>query len=292
MKIFQKLSIQFLLSLFCVLFCLTPIKAQETPNPTKTPDTSTTYVFDQTGTLSSDEIHTLNSKCDAISNKIQVGIYLEFIDSMMDESDIEVLNEKIYQEEHRGLTNASSGLQLLVSKSERRYDILAYGKGNEIFTDYGKDQAAEKLIEQLRDDNYYFGFLSYLDQVDYEVDYYLQSLNQQDETHQEGPIAFDVGNDPKNHKDPKEDIPLYFLGSFLLSFGITMFLKGRMNTTKKATNANYYINQDGLQLTSAQDYYIMTTTTRTYSPINKDNNSSGGGTSINSGGFSHSSGSF
>ena len=68
---------------------------------------------------------------------------------------------------------------------------------------------------------------------------------------------------------------------------VCLVMKGKMKSARLQTQADAYITQDSLRLTRQDDRYITTTQTRVKIETVKS-----GGTSVNSGGFSHSSGKF
>ena len=73
----------------------------------------------------------------------------------------------------------------------------------------------------------------------------------------------------------------------LTALVVCLVMKGKMKSARLQTQADAYITQDSLCLTRQDDRYITTTQTRVKIEIAKS-----GGTSVNSGGFSHSSGKF
>ena len=68
---------------------------------------------------------------------------------------------------------------------------------------------------------------------------------------------------------------------------VCLIMKGKMKTARKQTQADAYIPRDGVRITRRDDVYLTTTQTRVAVESQKS-----GGTSVNSGGFSHSSGKF
>ena len=75
--------------------------------------------------------------------------------------------------------------------------------------------------------------------------------------------------------------------SVLTALVVCLVMKGKMKSARLQTQADAYITQDSLRLTRQDDRYITTTQTRV-----KIETAKSGGTSVNSGGFSHSSGKF
>ena len=100
---------------------------------------------------------------------------------------------------------------------------------------------------------------------------------------------FDQATDPER----LEDIQVLkwlavILVPLLTALVACLVMKGKMKTARKQTHADAYIPQNGVRLTRQDDVYVTTTQTR----VKIETQKSGGGTTVNSGGFSHSSGKF
>ena len=163
--------------------------------------------------------------------------------------------------------------------AERDYDICAHGTiGNRAFTDYGKGVLAERyFLSEFGSDNWYAGFDRYVDGCME----FLQ-MDAQDE-------PFDQNTDPER----LEDIGVLkwivvIVVPLLTALVVCLVMKGNMKTARKQTHADAYIPQNGVRMLRQDDVYLTTTQTR----VKIETQKSGGGTSVNSGGFSHSSGKF
>ena len=171
------------------------------------------------------------------------------------------------------------GILLALCMAERDYDLCAHGEtGHRAFTDYGKGVLAERyFLSEFGKDYWYDGFNRYLDGC---TDF-LQ-LDAQGE-------PFDRATDPER----LEDISVLkwiavIVIPLLTALIVCLIMKGKMKTARKQTHADAYIPQNGVRLTRQDDVYLTTTQTR----VKIETQKSGGGTSVNSGGFSHSSGKF
>ena len=150
--------------------------------------------------------------------------------------------------------------------------------GNRSFTDYGKGVLAERyFLSEFGSDNWYAGFDRYVDGCME----FLQ-MDAQDE-------PFDQNTDPER----LEDIGVLkwivvIVVPLLTALVVCLVMKGKMKTARKQTHADAYIPQNGVRMLRQDDVYLTTTQTR----VKIETQKSGGGTSVNSGGFSHSSGKF
>ena len=80
-----------------------------------------------------------------------------------------------------------------------------------------------------------------------------------------------------------------FIGGPVISLIVCLILKAKNKTKGIKVEAGNYIPDNGVNITGMQDIYLYRTETVTH--VHHDDHG-GGGTSVNSGGFSHSSGSF
>lgn len=162
--------------------------------------------------------------------------------------------------------------------AERDYDICAHGTiGNRTFTDYGKGVLAERwFLEPFSRDDWSGGFAAFLDGCE---EYLRMDA--------EG-APFDQGTDPERLGDLAvvKWLVVIFV-PLLTALVVCLVMKGKMKSARLQTQADAYITQDSLRLTRQDDRYITTTQTRV-----KIETAKSGGTSVNSGGFSHSSGKF
>ena len=219
---------------------------------------------------------------DLILHPLADGVYIVTTDdySLYDGAEsIEAFTEKFFLDYDLGTGEAQNGILLALSMAERDYDLCAHGEtGHRAFTDYGKGVLAERyFLSEFGKDYWYDGFNRYLDGC---TDF-LQ-LDAQGE-------PFDRATDPER----LEDISVLkwiavIVIPLLTALIVCLIMKGKMKTARKQTHADAYIPQNGVRLTRQDDVYLTTTQTR----VKIETQKSGGGTSVNSGGFSHSSGKF
>ncbi len=240
------------------------------------------HVFDDAQLLSEDEIGALEARCQEAEDTFGCGVYIVTTDdySLYDGAEsIEAFTEKFFLDYDLGTGEAQNGILLALSMAERDYDLCAHGEtGHRAFTDYGKGVLAERyFLSEFGKDYWYDGFNRYLDGC---TDF-LQ-LDAQGE-------PFDRATDSER----LEDISVLkwiavIVIPLLTALIVCLIMKGKMKTARKQTHADAYIPQNGVRLTRQDDVYLTTTQTR----VKIETQKSGGGTSVNSGGFSHSSGKF
>lgn len=209
------------------------------------------------------------------------GVYLVTVDdytAYYSADSIESFAESVFLDLGLGAGQEQDGVLLVLSMAERDYDICAHGTiGNRAFTDYGKGVLAERwFLEPFSRDDWSGGFAAFLDGCE---EYLRMDA--------EG-APFDQGTDPERLGDLAvvKWLVVIFV-PLLTALVVCLVMKGKMKSARLQTQADAYITQDSLRLTRQDDRYITTTQTRV-----KIETAKSGGTSVNSGGFSHSSGKF
>ena len=251
-----------------------------------------TYVKDTYGLVSEEQLGALNTTAQAVSEQYGCGVYIRVTDYMGGYSDIEQYSEAVYTTEELGLGPEQSGVMLVIDMDSRSYDIVAYGEGNWAFTDYGKNLIADDVLGYLADEDYYGALHAFI----MDSSSFLQAY--QEDT----PVDTWIP-DPVPTPDPEEVKARRFRTNMgitctvppFISWVIVTALKSRNKTTSTATNANHYIAKNGIHYTRKTDILVNRTISRT--PIVQIKDSGGhsghmGGTTINTGGFSHHSGKF
>ena len=240
------------------------------------------YVFDYAGLLTEDQADALETRCQEAEDAYGCGVYIVTIDDYSlyyDAESIEDFSEGFFLDYALGTGEEQNGILLALSMAERDYDLCAHGAtGHRAFTDYGKGVLAERhFLSAFGEDNWYAGFDRYVDGC-------MEFLRLDA---QGGP--FDRATDPER----LEDIQVLkwlavILVPLLTALVVCLVMKGKMKTARRQTHADAYIPSNGVRLTRQDDVYLTTTQTR----VKIETQKSGGGTSVNSGGFSHSSGKF
>ena len=239
------------------------------------------YVFDTAQLLTDSERASLDAMCAEAGTDYGCGVYIVTIDDYTlhyNADSIEEFAESVFLDLNLGAGDDQNGILLALSMAGRDYDLCAHGEiGNRAFTDYGKGVLAERwFLDEFGQDNWYAGFSRYLDGCTEFLRLDAQGT------------PFDRATDPERLEDINvlkwltvTIVPL------LTALIVCLIMKGKMKTARKQTQADAYIPRDGVRITRRDDVYLTTTQTRVAVESQKS-----GGTSVNSGGFSHSSGKF
>jgi len=229
-------------------------------------------VYDEVGVLTDDEYFELNELAQNITDRYECEVSILVIEDKGNDSAKEAA-KSFYEEYDYGYGENNDGLMLLISMAERDNVIIAYGYGNTAFTDHGKDALREQyLLPKLRDDQYYEGFLVYLEQTAE----YLQMA--------EDGEPFDISGS-KGSSWIKWLI--FIFAPLLIAGGVCFIFLSQMKTAVSQRAADSYIPSGGFNLTMQADQFLYRTETRT--KIEKE---SSGGSSKDSDGYSSSSGKF
>ena len=241
------------------------------------------YVNDAVGLLSLEEQQELETTAAQLAERYGCGVYVIIVDDYTDYTNgsIEDFSEAMYDYYGLGLGDDRNCLLLSLSMSERDYDLDAHGSiGNYAFTDYGKKTLANEFIDDFRYDNWFDGFRDYM-----------STAGQYLEAAENGTPVDDYSDD---EVDPAvsagEDILFIVVIPCLISLAVCGIFAAQMKTARRQTGARGYISHGGVDMRVTQDQFLYHTETR--QPIPQNDNNSGGGTTVNSAGHSHSSGKF
>ena len=235
------------------------------------------HVFDEASILTYDEIEELNVKAKEITETYGCEVYAITFPSL-DGMEAWELNELLYAELREYYGAGEDVIMLTLAMEERQYDILAHGYGNTAFTDYGKDVMAERFLDDFAIDDWYWGFNDYLDTCD---EFLEMAANGE---------PFDVGSEGDSFGANLFGVLIATIVSCVIALVVCLIFKAQMKTARLATEAHDY--QKELNLTGRYDRFSHRDIRRVYNPPQDNDNNSGGGTTINSGGFSHKSGGF
>ena len=256
---------------------LVPAAAEETE----------TFVYDIADVLSADEVIALDDAAKEVSLRHGCGVYIAVFDDMGEYGyqNIESFAEAVYDQWDLGIGEDRNCVILVMSMAERDFDICAHGDAaHTAFTDYGKEVLQEQFLDDFRRNDWAAGFRDYVSQADY-------MLNRS-ESGDPIDIPGYTYREPTLGERLGKAAPIGVIIGVIIAFIYASALKSKMKSAKLAREAAAYVSRRGVQMLDSQDVFTHTTVTRQH--IERDSGSRGGhgGTSVNSGGFSHSSGKF
>ena len=240
--------------------------------------------FDGANLVSREKLNAFNSRMLSLEKQYGVGIYIITLPDKAslgaDGYYIEDLAEALYEASDFGLGDEKTGLLLLMDMGERDYDIMAHGtKGHYAFTDYGKELLANAFLDDFAENEWADGFGHYLDEVERQLMW------------AEKGEPVDIGSESEKLRS-KIGIPgiigVSLLIGLLFALIVCTHFKNQMKSVRPAASAADFTNDKGVEYSQKADDYLRTTTTTRII----ESSSSKGGTSVNSRGYSHSSGKF
>ena len=238
-------------------------------------------VRDSAELLSVDQQAELQARAQSLAEQYHCGVYICTVDAMENGTDADAAMDsakQVYKQDDLGVGEEKSGMLLFLSMETRKYALIAYGGGNTVLTDYGREKMLENyILPELADNNWYDAFSAYLDRAEV----YLRMADEGE--------PYDVNNDPD--KKPSAVLLAAIFG--VLPAGVTGIFCGanysKLKNAKIQHDADYYIPEGGANITFQDDRFLYEDEVRVYDP--PDDHDSGG-TSVGSDGFSGSSGSF
>lgn len=246
-------------------------------------------VFDDAGLLTDEEIADLDRLAQE-SGTDAVGLYIVTVEDYTDyDSDLEQAAEAIYEEKNLGLGSDHTGQMLLLSMADRDFILLAHGDdAHDAFTDWRKEDIADAFLDNFRENDWYGGFRSYLN----ECAWYLQDNSGTDTVPDDG----DDGT--VSYRQMTLTDPLAWVVSLVVGFGLALLIaalfRAQLKSVRAKAQAEDYTGE--VRFRTRTDRFTHITTSRRKIVEEHDNNNhgggGGGGTSVNSGGYSSHSGKF
>ncbi len=244
-------------AVFC-LFALLPVIAADMPR-----------VVDGAELLSPIEESRLREKLDEISTRQGLDVVVVTVEDTGGKSAMAYADD-FY--DYNGY--APDGILLLIGMEEREWWISTSGYGITAFTDDGIDYISERILSDLSDGCYTDAFDTYAELCDAFID---QARSGE---------PFDYGNLPKEPFDFGASLLLALIVGVVVAFIVTASMKAKLKSVRPAKEADRYVKQGSMNITSSRDLYLYRTVRRI--PIPKET-SGGGGSSTHrsSSGRSH-----
>ena len=254
------------------------------------------YVNDYAGILTESAKKEYRDLAAQLSDQYECGIYVVIVNdyfTYVGGEGIEYFAEEIFDAYDLGYGDSKDGVLLAMSMDQRDYDIYAHGDfGNSAFTDYGKEQLADRFVDNFKVNDWPGG-----------VHDFIEKSGDMIRSAREG-NNLDIwipDPDPVVETGPSFDgfkAAISLAMGALFGGGAVGGMKRSMKTAVKQTQAENYI-RGGVNLRGERDTFINRSVTRTR--IRQESSSSGsrpsgghfGGTTISgSHGGPHHSGKF
>ena len=227
------------------------------------------YVLDETGTLTAEQITSINQKAAAFTEKRQSAVYIWVVNLVPEEyaksiDDMERYADAFYEKHALGYGNEKDGMVLVLEigdvPGERDYLLNTHGARAAILSTSRREYVLDEIVPLFKTafttGNFYEVIDAFLDLLDkqFTIALTLKLIVK---------LAFVI------------IIPL------LVAWCVCAIWKRQMKTAIIARAADHYIPADGFILTGQSDEFLYITTTRT--KIESSSSSSGGSSSSSSG---------
>ena len=244
------------------------------------------YYVSDTANLVPDQWQKLETAAERVSEQYGCGVYIVTLQDYRDYgsySSMRSFSEDFYNRYHLGIGEKQNGILLVLSMAERDYSLIAYGSdAHYAFTDYGKTMLENSFLDDFRRDDWNGGFSDYISGCE-------QLLSRAADGN---PV--DVSYESRSGIPSELSNGIIIGVPLLVSFGACEGMKRRMKPVKPKSRADEYIVPGGIHFNLKRDVFVNRTVSRTV--IRTENRDShyggGGGTTLNSGGFSGHSGKF
>ena len=243
------------------------------------------YVSDTVGLTTSEQWQKLETAAERISDRYGCGVYAVSLQDYRDYgsySNIRNFSEEFYNHYRLGLGQNRNGILLVLSMAERDYCLIAYGSdAHYAFTDYGKEVLENSFLDDFKRNDWNGGLADYISGCE-------ELLSKAAEGK---PV--DVQYESRSNIPTEVSTGIIIGVPLLVSFGACEGMKRRMKPVKPQNRADEYIVPGGIHLSLKRDVFVNRTVSRTVIRTeNRDSTYGGGGTTVNSGGFSGHSGKF
>lgn len=230
------------------------------------------HVTDNAGILTENEKNILEAKAQIASESVDCGIYILTVEDYRDLPDngkmyyyVESTLQSYYMDNGYGTGTGRDGIILMLSMADRDYALFTHGFGDEGLSDAAMDLIVAKFLDDFKDNLWYDGFEDFIENSQHQLQ------RSRDGHPLEGtyypPRVRMVG------------FVLSFLIAVLIADLIQMHFVKQLKSVAPQTLASQFLVKGSGEITTREDRYTHTSTSRIYDPPS----SSGSGRSGSSG---------
>ena len=231
-------------------------------------------VVDNAGILSGDEIAELEYQAIELTNRYNMDVVI-LIENGLDGMSARDYADDFYDAMDYGVGNDDSGFVLLMDMESRDWWISTEGRAIVALTDFGIQELFGSAAPYFGDDDWYHGFLAYLEAIPYYLDAY------------ESGTPVDVIAGEKEGGISWLGIVIA-LGVGLVIGGVSVgAMKSSMDTTDNQRSAADYLQSDSYHLVVNHDTFLYSEVHRSAKPKDTDSDSGGSSTHTSSSGDTH-----
>ncbi|MBE6030606.1 MAG: TPM domain-containing protein [Clostridiales bacterium] len=232
-------------------------------------------VTDYADLLTDSEQQILENKAQEIADTYGVGAYIVTVNDYRDYTDGSIYDASdfFYLENELGEGNDGDGIMLLLSMTDRDYNLIAYGDyAQYVFNDGGMYYLEDFFLDDFRNDDWYEGFYDYLTWCD---NYIVQAENGEAYSYDFVPAGSAGDTDYEEESGDIMTSIAIILFLPLIVAGIYIFtLVRKMKSVEAAFEASEYMTG---RINLIEEHDIFTHQTKTRRKIEKESSSSSGG---------------
>ena len=240
------------------------------------------YVSDTAHLIPTEQWQKLEDAAEQVSGQYGCGVYVLTLNDYRDYGSyngIRAFSEDFYNRYQLGIGEARNGILLVLSMTERDYSLIAYGgDAHYAFTDYGKEALAKSFLDDFSRNDWVGGCSDYINGC-------AELLSRAAEGN-----PLDVGQE--SGLPPLLSTAIGIVLPLLVAFGVCEGMKHKMKPVRPQSRADEYVVPGGVEFSQKRDTFINRTVTRSVIRTENRDSSGGGGTTVNSQGFSGQSGKF
>ena len=219
------------------------------------------FLFDEADLLSASEEAALEQKLAQLSETYQAQI-LVYTVSATEGGNAEWLLNHLYDSNGFGYGQYRDGVMLLLCMDVREYRILSNGYAGDAIGSYEIDAIGEAIVSDLSNGFYADAFTEFADQTAYYLDGYLNGF----------PCDFST------------NLLTALLIGTIVGLITALVLKGQLKSVSKQNQANVYVRDGSMQVTTHNDFFLYRDVTRTKKESSSSSSGSRSGGSRSTGG--------
>lgn len=216
-------------------------------------------IYDEADLLSDAEEMQLSEKLSEIGQQYKVQLVVATVSSV--DGSIDTFVEEVYDGMDMGVGEQRDGVLLLISMNPREYRILSNGYAGVAIDGAQIDAIGNAIVSDLSDGAYASAFTTFADKCEDALDRHLNGE------------PFKVG---------KTLIVALIIG-LVAGVIVALILRGQLKSVRRQNQANAYIKNGSMQITTSRDLFLYRQVSRTK---RETSNSSGSGASRSVGGGS------
>lgn len=220
-------------------------------------------VVDNAGVLTPDDLATLNTMADNVSEQYQCDVAYILV-SGTDGKDSESYTFVFYEQNGYGYGDNDDGIMLLIDVANRQFRCITHGYGAYAVTDAGQEYLEDSYLKHLKNSNWAKAGEAYISAVDTLL------------SGARSAAPYDVGNMPEESLGAVWILIDVLIG-FVLAFIPVGIMKHKLKTVEARDDAANYVRNGSFQLIHSRDHLVNSYITKTPRPKDDDNHSGGGG---------------